>query len=295
MNNNQQLLGEWVKEALKPSWGNQVSIVDLNESVSMPQNESAVIGVGNNLTPEAVISSAADHALSQIVQETSLDAKRAIMTSGQMLFSANEFLRYPISAILSPQTCGPATEADMRKIDFDFNSSEQKSQLLQMLEDYLGAFIKRSSTIGELISVADEVYSNAIFNAPFVDDDNRKGTARGEGYVVSDRNAKFLAGHDENSVAIVVVDQYGSLKMDVVLKKILKTYQEGADNTIQLEGTGGAGLGTFMVFERSCSMYLAVKPGELTIVGAVMPINMSRKKKMQLSKNLHLLEVPTTI
>ncbi|NQZ01145.1 MAG: hypothetical protein HRT45_10820 [Bdellovibrionales bacterium] len=282
-----------MKDALKPAWAKQVSIIDLNSGATAPQNESPVIAVGSNLSPETVISTAADQALCQIVQDTSLDAKSAIVSSGHMLFSAEEFLQHPLSCMLDPTNSGPEAEKKIRSVDCQFNSSKQKIEVLQNLEDFLIQSVKRSSTMAEILSVADEMYSNAVFNAPFVNDEDRRGTSRTDGSVTVDRQARFLAGRSENALGIVVIDQYGSLKIDKLLKKIQKTYKEGADNTIQMDGVGGAGLGTYMIFESCSSMYMAVKPGELTIIGVILPLNMSRKKKTVLSKNLHILEVPS--
>lgn len=280
-----------MKDILKPAWASQVQIVDLNGAVQTPQNRSNVIGIANHLSPGAVIDSAANLSVHQIVQETSLNARKALVSSGNMLFSASDFFNYPLSSILNPENCGPIEESHLREFKYEFNCSDQKAEFITSLENHLGTFIQRESSVTEIVGVADEIYSNAIFNAPFVNEKERRGAARGSGNIISEKTASFLVGHDESSVAMVAIDQYGSLKIDQLLKKIQKTYSEGADHTIQLEGSGGAGLGTFMVFENSCSMYLAVKPGEVTIVGVVIPINMSRKKKMKIAKDLHLIEL----
>jgi hypothetical protein len=99
----------------------------------------------------------------------------------------------------------------------------------------------------------------------------------------------FLA-HDESRLMVGCTDPYGSLGIARYLSKVKATYALGAAATMDF-GSGGAGIGSYIIFNTGASLYIGVKPGQSTVICCVLPLGMSNRKRAALSKHLHWIQL----
>jgi hypothetical protein len=76
----------------------------------------------------------------------------------------------------------------------------------------------------------------------------------------------------------------------VPLARIDECMKKGVAKSIQ-NGPGGAGIGSFLIFNASTSFYLGVDRGRKTTVGCALPIAGRAREDYSLPKNLHILVV----
>ena len=74
-----------------------------------------------------------------------------------------------------------------------------------------------------------------------------------------------------------------------LFKKIKSCYDTSVAANMNMSGGGGAGIGSFMVFNSAASYYAMVEAGQCTLVCCSVPLKMSSKARALLPKNLHFI------
>ncbi|MFC1610593.1 PilZ domain-containing protein [Myxococcota bacterium] len=142
-------------------------------------------------------------------------------------------------------------------------------------------------TIDALEMMLDELYTNAVYNAP-VDSAGEPFNAhksRSE-KVMSDRPFTIRFGRDDSHVAVSVRDNYGSLPVEQVVSSLARCFEpEGA---VPRENGGGAGLGFFMLLMNASRLVVNVNPGQFTEVVVIRRISERRRQFRQSSPTLNL-------
>lgn len=263
---------------------------DMSESPEAPRREVG-IGIGEDLTPQEVLQKALQIKIPQIIQKNTFlpDAEK---DSAILLYhKINTLFESPLSAILTPQNVSPEQEKKLTLLYKEITSSNEKRPCLDQLEAALSGLCRATLT-PDVILVADEILSNAIYNAPFVDQTNgTPGASRLNGDVQFDRPAKFMVGHDGERLAVACLDSYGALNVEKLIKRINSCYDTGPAANMNRTVAGGAQIGSFLVFQSCLSYYVAVHPGKYTLVAATFPLQMNRKKREALTKNIHIFKV----
>jgi hypothetical protein len=101
---------------------------------------------------------------------------------------------------------------------------------------------------------------------------------------------QLFAGVLDDRLGIGCRNPFGSLQLKPLLNKMQKCYGDGVGESINM-GPGGAGIGSFLVFNTGSSYYVAIVKGEATVLSISVPINMSARKRGELPKNLHFFEI----
>lgn len=273
-----------VVDDLNDRYEKKISVVKMGASEEVRDFTRHCLAISDSLDPNSVLRTVRDTELSHLVQTSNPVVENEMYASAQIIADANAFFSCPIKGILRPKINSKTNTNNFQMV---FNSSKQKNDFLEGLKIYLSGFVKRESTIDEILLIADEMFSNAIFNAPYINSVGAKGVNRNEGEVTSDKSAVFLAGCTDNQLALCCIDQYGSLDLNALLERIYKCYDQGAEEVMDKTGKGGAGLGVFLVFDGSSSLYSLVKPGKFTLMANTIPLGLSRKKKQMIQKSLH--------
>lgn len=141
----------------------------------------------------------------------------------------------------------------------------EKGQVLGAAEEYAGAIGIDPRLTALYCNVADEFFTNAVFNAP-VD-------AQGKGrYRELEREAQVeLAPHEAIDVrfacdgmrlGISVSDPFGSLTQEHLQFYLGKCFRKGEDQVDTK--AGGAGLGLYYVFECLSQFVVNIAPGQRT-------------------------------
>lgn len=242
--------------------------------------------------PEGVISFVIDDGATQVIQGSHPFSKGEQSTTSLLHSNPAAFFEHPVSAVFAPENFG--AEADQKFLFYSrtFNEAQQKRPTIQEIEQSLAERIKSTSLRADIVTIADELMTNAIFNAPFVTSDNTSsGASR------ADRNVKMHEGMngeiflacDEERILVVCRDTYGTLNPEKMLTRVRNCYTTGVAANINMTGGGGAGIGSYMIFNSSISFFVAVRAGKCTVVGCVLPLKGSGRAREAMLKNLHYI------
>jgi len=129
-----------------------------------------------------------------------------------------------------------------------------------------GADVKAPRRLVELYrTVADELITNAIYNAPV----DANGHAlyghlprTEEVELAADQEIKVTTCCDGQKLGISVEDPFGSIQQGQVLDYLSKCFRKGTDQVDTKEG--GAGLGLYYVFESLSHFVVNLAPGKRT-------------------------------
>lgn len=246
---------------------------------------------GEGLSPKEVIESLIPGVAKHLLQENSDHYQEELAAARKIIQEPSDFFTNPISTVLFPKQVSFEETAN-RILSVDFNSSEEKSLILDRLESELCSLVKSGSYRSELVTVADEMITNAIFNAPFVDQTNASsGVSRRRKNLKLETGklANFFLGADEQRLAIGCADPFGKLNVPKLLERIKNCYDTSVSENINMNGSGGAGIGTYMIFHMSVSCFIGVVPGKATVFCSVFPRQGSNRARQEKLKNLHLI------
>ena len=280
----QILLGE--------KFNNLVKLLKLEESLDRDFDASNCIGVCENRQASELLSMAQANSLYNVVQTDNQVYEREVKVAGLMKQNPQLFFTNPVSSVFSPENPSLDQDQVFEKVRFKFNRSDQKAEALERIESELRKWTKSESTINDARLVADELFTNAVFNAPFVDADNSSsGASRNLALVEMEEGhqGELFLGTDGQYFVIGCSDPYGKLNVKKLIERVQGCYLKGLAESMNM-GEGGAGIGCFMCFQASTSYFAAVTPGNETLVLCMMPLKMSQRKKEQQPKNFHFME-----
>lgn len=250
------------------------------------------IMICDNVTPGNVIKMALDSGCTHICQSSHPYFIQDLNTSAVMLGDDKKFTSYPLSAILLPEAAGLMAESKFKVFEYSFDQAGQKSSILSGVSEALTRKKVSPSIQADIVVIADELSTNAVFNAPFVDMQNKgAGASRVAKNIKmhAGKHASVFLGADDTRVVIGCRDPYGTLNLMKLFVRIKKCYDTSVAETMNMTGRGGAGIGSFMVFNSSASYFAIVEEGQCTMILCALPIRMSNKVRLELPKNLHFI------
>lgn len=167
--------------------------------------------------------------------------------------------------------------------------SAQKPELLDIVSEYATQAGVNRQAIQRVISVADEMLTNAVYDAPVGAD----GMPR---YASWSRNQPVaLEPHEEGTLrlganaerfVLSVEDPFGGLTPEVVLSYLDKCFRRGPDQVDKKQG--GAGLGLYFMFNTLSHFIINIEPGKRTEVIGVMDITANFREFASRSKSFNL-------
>jgi hypothetical protein len=179
--------------------------------------------------------------------ERDLAATIAKLTSGE-LFGLDPYVDR--SSATSRYTC---------------RAAGQRDELFDWIREFTDHHRVRRSILDMLLVVADEMVTNALYNAPVDANGARPNAALSRMVKVELAGAAEVVVElrcDGQRLGIATTDPFGSLDRDVVLGSLLRCF----DRAVPRAGTGGAGLGLYMFVSSVTHAIVNVAPGRCTEV-----------------------------
>jgi hypothetical protein len=253
-------------------------ILNLNQPMASQAVDPGCVGVAQGLSPKHVIDLNVDCGVNHIVQSDSFDFARELDVARAMAQNPLEFFKDPIRMLF------PSSDhATMEHFKHRVGADQNKKQVLIQVEQFIATLKGTRSVRDEAMIVADELYTNGAKNSGTLYDPNAPDVRPGW--------VEFIAAADDKRVVLGCIDSYGALEISNITKRIQKCLQDGVSASINQNQSAGAGIGSYMVFASSYSMYIGVKEGEKTIVLCAFPLGVRHKEMMNFTKNLHTLSV----
>ena len=266
--------------------------VDIGAGVKVPVDNTCV-GVAESLEPEPLLRHALEFGFKHICQKNGhmYDSERA--TAENLVVAPESYLEFPAATILSPAKVNTAVERKLILLDKTFDASAQKHPLLDLVLNLLQSKNLPQTVIDDAIVVCDEFFTNAVYNAPFVDPTTHKnpGVSRRDVDVnfTNGKVGRLFLAQGEKGLVIGCRDPYGSLDLKKYLGKIRETYQKGPAAALNF-GAGGAGIGSYIIFNVGASLYFGVWPGKATLLCCTIPLGLSNRLRSQMPKHLHWIQ-----
>jgi hypothetical protein len=245
------------------------------------------------LDPIELIHAVIEDGQAQVCQDEGFMAQEEMQSAAVIKKDPEVYFQNPATAILRPSELGTKKDSDSLIFHKEFNSSKQKPALIEDMKNTLSNLTKSSSLIIEILALSDELITNAIYNAPYVDPISHHHTKVDRATSVElakDKFARVFMAEDGQRLVVGVEDPFGSLNVKTYLQRTQQCYLKGLKDSINF-GPGGAGIGSFIIFNTGSSLYLGVKPGSSTIIACVIPYKMSGRRREQMPKHLHWIQV----
>ncbi len=252
---------------------------ELEESTDLTQR----IAVGDHIQTATFLKAFVDNKLNNVVQTSNDDLTYELFIASIILKKPKLFLNNPLTILNSQDDSSSA----MRVWQENFNSTDHKEQVLESIHKFIGRNKSMNRLADNILIVIDELFSNALFNAPVDDDGYRifKNMQRNSHIrYPGSKNAKIFAVHTSDDLFIGAVDPWGSVDRDEICQSLYKAYSEGKVD----ESSKGAGFGLRMMLDRSRSIYLMCEKGKRTLTCCHMRLNISLKKVENVPKQLHI-------
>jgi len=250
--------------------------LDIASPDAVPADAADAIGVASALSPAQVIEVVHGSSLRHVVQSDGLRFEAECRAAEKMIHDPRYFLQNPLETIF-----GPAFKA-LKPFHTAVDAAAKKAAPLAELSKYIAGLDESESVSDGASMVADELYTNASKNAWPADRGLFQGPAAHPGGI------ELFAAADQEVLAIGCRDSFGLLDLRTLIERIKTCYEQGIANAIRW-GDGGAGIGSFMVFDACVSYYAAVDPGRTTMVCIVLPLS---RRTGETPKNIHLLALP---
>ncbi len=252
---------------------------DLDEDTDL----SGKIAVGDHIQTSAFLKNFVENKLSNVVQTSNDDLPYELFIASIILKKPRLFLNNPLTILNSQDSSATA----MRVWQENFNCTEHKERVMESIHKFIGRNKSMNRLSDNILIVIDELFSNALFNAPIDESGYRifKNMHRNEHVrFPGNKNAKIFAVHTQNDLFIGAVDPWGSVDRDGICHSLYKAYNERKVD----ETSKGAGFGLRMMLDRSRSIYILCEKGKRTLACCHMRLNISLKKVENVPKQLHI-------
>jgi hypothetical protein len=190
---------------------------------------------------------------------TNLIANNGVVDAEDLIVTVQKILRRDVFGIEKYFIWG------VQVISMRLSRSTDKGRLLAEAEEYAKRIGIRSRLVSLFCTVADELVTNAIYNAPrSPDGQSRYSHLPRIDHVALDAGeeieVKFCC--DGRRLGIAAIDPFGSLTQERVLDYLAKCFRKGDDQIDQKPG--GAGLGFYYIFEAVSHFVVNLSVGKRT-------------------------------
>ncbi len=250
----------------------------LSPSVT-PADLAQGIGIANSLKPHELIRLAHDSGLKHIVQTSGMEFDRELLLARAIAAKPKDFLNHPLEMIN-----GSNSAKSERRFSMNSDAAESKDRLIDSFAEFLAESSSTRRVLERAILIADELYTNGSKNAWPGNSGLFEGPATSKGTI------EFFSAADESRLVIGCKDSFGKLSTKRLTARLLECFDKGVADSIR-RGSGGAGIGSYLVFESSVSYYAGVQANKKTLVCVVLPIGARMREISESVKHVHLFSI----
>lgn len=227
-----------------------------------------VVPVADSTDLSTALELVCDYHLNNVIARRADRGGELVLGPAEVAITAEKLLRGDLFG-LQKYVSGYGVELREREL----LDSNDRDSVVTEVRDYLIDLGAGTALANALATVADELVTNAVFNAPR-DSAGRalhRGRNRRESVALGpDEAVKIKYGCDGRLFGISVTDRFGSFTAEQ-LRTRLQRCRNGAPPLRQ--GSGGAGIGLFSVLNSCSQLVINVAPGELTEMIALVEID----------------------
>jgi len=254
------------------------------EFATKPKTE---VVVGKNLNDLETLRLAAYDRVSHVIQEEHEDLNSRIQASINIIKTPYSIFEKTFETVFFEEENLGGKPKQIHQLELPFHSSSQKMSVLGHAETFLKAH-KISTTLRDrVVLVCDELFTNALFNAPL--ERSGKTIGRSQQVHLNDEFANILKlGIFGDKLAVVCQDKFGSLNTKKYIKHLISKHDTNGENLINMSDDGGAGIGSLLMYGYCQSMYLGVKEDQETLFCFVFSTDRKKNCTTNQPKSIHL-------
>lgn len=245
--------------------------------------------VVDNLDVATIVQMARDGNSRHVVQNNQLETSRETLAAQMIQKNPQDFFDFPMVTTLNPQAPSPILEESLTMIERKFSTISEKEPILAEIAEILDTARLNRSLRDDIVMTANEFICNALFNAPCemgVNSKDLRSTLK-SAQLQLNQPATVKVGAYQGYLAVSCLDHYGSLQPARILDRLEKCAVLGAGESINLDDSGTAGIGCYMVLRAATSFFMGVKHNKMTQFCALFPQISRTKDRDAKSKNLH--------
>lgn len=265
--------------------------IELNDLGAIgPQDQPGDIVLVDRAPHVSVLSLCAENGVKHVVQKSNISSATEIGFSSEMIQSPTSFFQYPLSCIFGQSSPDLQTEKRLARICTSVEQFSDRKAIISNFEKLVKSLTPSPALLNDVLLVVDETLSNAIYNAPFTVGTKKSPSNKNDDVTIDPRKKPLIfAGHDSERIVVGCRDSYGSLNIPELIRRIKGCYENNVGEMINF-GEGGAGIGSFLMFNSCASMYIGVDSGYSTTIACSFPFNLSASKRSEMPKNIHLIQ-----
>ena len=207
-----------------------------------------------------------DQGFQHCVRAERADFAPELLAASLMTMKPEAFVRNPLPFFFNGFRSPDPKDPD-KNLTLKIQTSTEKATLL----DWLDVFLQqnpRTSGVRELcVQCADEMLTNALYNAPIKPSGVRPFESWSRTQTVTlpvDHAATLFACFSDERVVVGCTDPFGSLNRDSLLNHLRHAFRDPLLRP--RTGQAGAGLGFRYLIENSAGFYLISQPGRRTLI-----------------------------
>ncbi len=235
------------------------TIREIPSLVDVTRGRIPVVALATRSQSEGLLEVVCDHGVPNLLARKPAEGETPVFDPGEVLVTVEKILRGDVFGI-EKYLPGFGIEVESRVL----TGADQREPAIERVREFVsrlggGSHLSQATGI-----VADELITNAIYNAPRDAD----GTPR---YASTSRREKVTLGAGEyvtlamgsngDKLAISVTDRFGAFTGETLRSALRRCLVEG-DPVEQKEG--GAGIGLYMVLSSCSQLVINVAPGACT-------------------------------
>jgi len=263
-----------------------VKIIDISGPISVHLPEE-YIGVRQHAPPDHAMRSMTETGVWNLVQFCKDDMDGRLSFASRLIQNPKGFLDNPSAQVLGTTNLKKTMQTgSMKEQRWSFRASSQKSDVLKSIYKYLKDIPGAKTISDALYYIADELFTNAIYNAPFADSEyslDRSSLV----YIDPNYSAEIIVSYNSKNLFIGCLDHFGSFNCEEFIKRTAQNFKITAD-ALSKTGVGGAGIGMLRVIELSPDIIVVVEKNKRTIVGCSFPLGTSGRKIRETPKNFYI-------
>ncbi|MCM2282135.1 MAG: hypothetical protein NDI61_09845 [Bdellovibrionaceae bacterium] len=268
-------------------WPDDIVLVPIEQLSNYSGPVEKCIVVADKLEPKDEVQLLTQGKFRHVVQLTNPKFEQTVNFAAHAIANPVEFMTDIVSNIFANRPA--AGELKIQK--FPFRHSKEKTNILANIRQYIEGVEKSRHVVDPIITMADEMFTNAIFNAP-TDAQGKKKFAKlqrnSSVELDPEATAEIIIAHHENILLIGCEDSYGSLLTSPLLERLNECYSVGVAAALNT-GTAGSGIGCYLILEQSTSFMVAVQPGGKTFVAGMVLLGLPSRLLVSIPKNIHFV------
>ena len=221
----------------------------------------------DSLEPQSLIELALQKKECHIIQNSIQPIHEKVEFINRLQLNPNQYYSENFSLLNRPQNSATS-------LDVHFKQQDDRSALIEsvFLHFKLNSSYNRHRIFFQIIN---ELIMNIQINAPH------------QSKQLNTRDSLLKIELAEGYVGVSAIDFYGALSVDHLLNRILTVQKDGFADSIQMNQSQGAGIGSTMIYNNCDSFFVGCQPQQSTRISVVFPFNINENQTEFMQKSIH--------